>query len=59
MLGLSTSENLNLIKYVSAINASDAQFLSKFSDCFGEIETLKNTHHNEIKDNVTPDSNIC
>ena len=29
-------------------------FLSDFSDCFGEIETLKNTHHIEIKDNVTP-----
>ena len=28
-------------------------FLSKFSDCFGEIGPLKNTHHSEIKDNVT------
>ena len=27
--------------------------MSKFSDCFGEIGTLKNTHHIEIKDNVT------
>ena len=41
MLGLSTSESLNLTKYVSAINASDAQFLSEFSDCYGEIETQK------------------
>ena len=28
--------------------------MSQFSNCFGEIGTLKNTHHIEIKDNVTP-----
>ena len=27
--------------------------MSEFSNCFGEIGTLKNTHHIEIKDNVT------
>ena len=53
VLGLATSENLNLIKRISAVNVSDDQFLSEFSDCFGEIGTLKNTHHIEIKDNVT------
>ena len=37
----------------SAINVSDEQFLSKFSDYFGEIGTLKNTHHIDVKDNVT------
>ena len=54
ILGLATSENLNRIKHISAINVSGEQFLSEFSDCFGEIGTLKNTHHIEIKDNVTP-----
>ena len=54
ILGLATSESLNLIKRISTINVSDEQFLSEFSDCFGEIGTLKNTHHIEIKDNVTP-----
>ena len=54
ILGLATSESLNLIKRISAINVSGEQFLSEFSDCFGEIGTLKNTHHIEIKDNVTP-----
>ena len=54
ILGLSTSERLNLIKRISAINASYEQFLSEFSDCFGETGTLKNTPHTEIKDNVTP-----
>ena len=54
ILGLGTSENLNLIKHISAINVSGEQFLSEFSDCFEETGTLKNTHYIEIKDNVTP-----
>ena len=54
ILDLSTSKNLNLIKRISAVNVNDEQFLSEFSDCFGEIGTLKNAHHVEIKDNVTP-----
>ena len=37
ILGLATSESLNLIKRISAVNVSDQQFLSEFSDCFGEI----------------------
>ena len=54
ILGLATSESLNLIKRISAVNVSDGELLFEFSDCFGEIETLKNTHHIGIKDNVTP-----
>ena len=54
ILGLSTSESLNLTKRISAVSISDEQFLSEFSDCFGEIRTLKNTHYIKIKDNVTP-----
>ena len=54
ILGLATSESLNLIKRISAVNVSDEQFLSEFSYCFREIGTLKNTHHLQIKDNVTP-----
>ena len=54
ILGLATSESLNLIKRISAVNVSDEQFLSEFSYCFKEIGTLKNTHHLQIKDNVTP-----
>ena len=42
-----------MIKYISVINISNKQFLSEFSDCIGEIETPKNIHHIEIKDNVT------
>ena len=47
ILGLSTSESLNLIKHISAIKAS-------VFFCFQEIATLKNTHNIEIKDNVAP-----
>ena len=54
ILRLATSKSLNLIKHTSVVNLSDEQFLSEFSGCFGEKGTLKNTHHIEIKDNVTP-----
>ena len=53
ILRLATSESLNLIKRISTVNVSDEQFLSEFSDCFEEIRTLKNTHHIEIKDNLS------
>ena len=53
ILGLSTSENLNLIKCISVVNVSNEQFLSEFSDCFGETRTLNNTHNIEIKNKVT------
>ena len=52
--GIAPSESLSLIKRISAVNVRDEKFLSEFSDCFGEIETLKNIHNIEIKDNVTP-----
>ena len=54
ILRLASTESLNLIKDVSAVNASDEQFLCNFTDCFREIGTLKNTHHIEIKGNVVP-----
>ena len=37
----------------SAVNVSN-ELLFEFSDCFGEIGTLRNTQHIEIEDNVTP-----
>ena len=55
VLGLATSESLNLIKRISVVNVSHKQFLFEFSDCLGETGTLKNTHHIEIKANVTPE----
>ena len=53
IIGLATSESLTLIKLISAVNVSDKQFLCEFSDCFEEKGILKNTHHIEMKDNVT------
>ena len=53
ILGLSTSESLDQIKHISTVNISGEQFLSEFFYYFGEIGTLKNTQHIEIKDNVT------
>ena len=54
ILGLATSESLNLIKRMSTVNVTNEQFLAKFFYCFGEIGTLKDTYHIEIMDNVTP-----
>ena len=54
ILGLSTTESLNLINWISIINISSEQFLAKFSDCLDKIRSLNNTHHIEIKDKVMP-----
>ena len=54
ILRLSTSESLNLIKFISVVNINNKQFLCEFPDFFGEIGSLKNTDHFEIKDNVAP-----
>ena len=53
-LGLWTSESLNHLKLISVVNVNIEQILSEYSDCFGEIGTLKNTQHVEIDSNVTP-----
>ena len=53
ILELATIENLKLTKCTFAINVSNEQILSQFSDCFEEKRSLKNTHHIEISD-VTP-----
>ena len=54
ILELSTSESLNFIKCISVVNVSNEQFLSEFSDHFGERGTLNKTHNIEIKNKVTP-----
>ena len=53
-LGLWTSESLIHLKLISVVNVNIEQILSEYSDCFGEIGTLKNTQHVEINSNVTP-----
>ena len=54
ILGLKTSEHLQLIKIMCRIETNSETFFSEFHDCFGEIGTLNATHHIEVKDNVKP-----
>ena len=57
IIGLNTSEKLNLIKRVYKI-ANDisvqANIEDEFVDCLGEICCLKRTHHIEVKEDVKP-----
>ena len=54
ILGLKTSENLNLIKRVLHVNSSVANFTEEYSDCFGEIGCLPGAHHITIDETATP-----
>ena len=58
IIGLNTSERLNLIQRVLKINKSDSfnpdQIPKEYFDCFGEVGILKNTYHIELKDDVKP-----
>eukprot|EP00794_Sanderia_malayensis_P014552 gene14552-16054_t len=57
ILGLNTSEKLNLIKRIYTINdtsQADVPFEKEFSDCFGKIGCLERTHHIEVKEDVKP-----
>ena len=55
ILGLNTSEKLGLIKRIMEVDVKDVpDDLLQFSDCFGDIGTLPQTHHIELKPDVTP-----
>ena len=54
ILGLKTSENLNLIKRVLHVNSSAPNFTEEYSDCFGEIGCIPGTHHITIDETATP-----
>ena len=55
ILGLTTSEKLGLIKRIMEINVEYVlDDLLQFRDCFGDIGTLPQTHHIELKPGVTP-----
>ena len=61
IIGLATSERLNLIKRVYKVTESTIEesfssstILDDYPECFGEIGTLKSTYHMEIKDDVSP-----
>ena len=54
ILGLKTSEHLQLVKRICRIETNSEMFFSELHDCFGEIGTLNTTDHIEVKDNVKP-----
>ena len=63
IIGLKTSERLNLVRRVFKVNTSeledDAEFFvdyipDDYLDCFGDLGTLNRTYHIELKDNVQP-----
>ena len=43
-----------IIKKNCRTKKDNENFFLEFHDCFGEIGTLKTTHHTEVKDNVKP-----
>ena len=54
ILGLKTSEHLQLVKRIGRTETNSETFFSEFHDCFGEIGTLNATYHIEVKDDVKP-----
>ena len=57
ILGLSTCENLNLIKRVMTVKSKEEQlpdFISDFDSCFGELGTLPKVHKIVIDPSVPP-----
>ena len=54
ILGLKTSEKLNLIKRVMVVNEDIPEAVKEFSDCFGEMGTLPKVHHIHVDPDIKP-----
>ena len=57
IIGLQTSENLNLIKRVMVVDNVHNPYqdlINKFDDCFGELGVLPREYHITLKDDVKP-----
>ena len=55
IIGLKTSEDLNLLKCLSNINInSDIDFYTEYVDCFGEIGLLKCEYEIQLKSDAQP-----
>ena len=56
MIGLNTSDMLNLIQHVFKVNRSDTfnpdQIPKEYFNCFVEVRNLKTAYHIEIKDDL-------
>jgi hypothetical protein len=53
ILGLKSCEKLNLINRIMKINA-ETDLSKEFSDCFGELGQLPETHHITVDPNIAP-----
>ena len=55
IIGLRTSEDLNLLKRLSNINVnSDIDFYTEYDKCFGKIKLLKHEYKIQLKSDVEP-----
>ena len=58
IIGLNTSEKLNLIQRVFKVNRCETfntdQIPKEYFNCFGEVGILKKAYHIELKNDVTP-----
>ena len=55
IIGLNTSEELNLLKRLSNVNVnSDIDFYTKYADCFGNIGLLKHEYKIQLKSDAEP-----
>ena len=55
IIGLNTSEKLNLLKRLSNINANiDIDFYTEYADCFGNTRLLKNGYKIQLKSDAEP-----
>ena len=54
IIGADASEKLQLIKPIFHIDSNLPAFLEKYSDCFGDLGTLKNTYNITVDPSVPP-----
>ena len=57
ILGLKTSNDLNLIRRINEVNKSN--IMDEFSDCFGELGTLQEKYYIVTDPNVPPVIDAC
>ena len=55
IIGLKTSEELNLLKRLSNANVnSDIDFYTEYANCFGDIGLLKHEYKIQLKSDAEP-----
>ena len=59
VIGLKTCTKLNLIKRINEIKDIFPDFVSEFSDCFGEVGTVNKPYHIYLDPDVPPVIDAC